>query len=172
LSFSNRPSSSDAANAAAPFAAIRCAIRAAAAIRCATSAAASVRALIAQPFEVVDHEVEALAVDHLHRVVDVLAVLADVEDRHDVGVVHPRGGLRLALKAHERFGIAGERRGEHLERHAAAERFLLRLVNHAHAAAADLAQDAVVADVHQPLAVEPDAVASEPLSSKTTGLRS
>jgi hypothetical protein len=37
--------------------------------------------------------------NQLHRVVKVVAVLTDVENRYDVGVVHPRGGLRLAMEA-------------------------------------------------------------------------
>ena len=105
------------------------------------------RALGPQALQVVDDQVEALAVDELHGVVEVLAVLADVEDRHDVGVMHPRRGLRLALKADLRRGVARARPGQHLEGDAPAQGLLLGLVDDAHAAAADLAQDAVVADL-------------------------
>ena len=55
-------------------------------------------------------QVEALAVDQLHGVVEVLAVLADVEDRHDVGVVQPRRRPRLALEADLRRAVAAARR--------------------------------------------------------------
>ena len=41
---------------------------------------------------------EALAVNQLHRAVQVVAVLANIEDRHDVGVVQPRRGLSLATE--------------------------------------------------------------------------
>src|SRR5262249_19132983 len=111
-------------------------------------------ALGAQPPQVVDDEVEALAVDQLHGVVQVVAVLADVEHRHDVCVVHPRRRLRLPLKADLGRPVARDRPRQHLEGAAAAQRLLFGLANDAHAAAADLAQDAVVADLLQAFAVD------------------
>ena len=41
--------------------------------------------------ERIDHEVEALALDELHRVVVQAIVLADVEHGHDMRVVQPGG---------------------------------------------------------------------------------
>ena len=84
--------------------------------------------------------------DELHGVVEVVAVLADVEDRHDVGVMHPRRGFCLTLKSDLRRGISRARSGQHLEGDAPAQGLLLGLVDDAHAAAADLAEDAVVAE--------------------------
>src|SRR5262249_25493987 len=49
--------------------------------------------------------------------------------------------------------VAGAGPGQHLEGDAPAQGLLLGLVNHAHAAAADLAQDAVVADLFQAFTV-------------------
>jgi hypothetical protein len=40
-----------------------------------------------QLLELADDRVQALAVDELHRVVADLAILADLEDRHDIGVM-------------------------------------------------------------------------------------
>jgi hypothetical protein len=111
-------------------------------------------ALGPQPLQVGDDQVEALAVDQLHGVVEVLAVLADVEDRHDVRVVHPRRCLGLALEADLCRVVARTGRGQHLESDAPAEGLLLGLVDDAHAAPADLAQDAVVAHLLQALAVD------------------
>ena len=72
-------------------------------------------------------------------------MFADAEDRHDVGVVQLRRRLRLALEATPRPGVLPELLGQDLEGDVPAERDLLRLVDDAHAAVADLADDAVVA---------------------------
>ena len=77
---------------------------------------------------------------------------AHAEDRHDVGVVQLGRGLRLPLEPPHLLGVQQRTGRKHLERHAAAQRLLLGLVHHTHTAAADLAEDAVIA---QPL--EPDA---------------
>jgi hypothetical protein len=70
-------------------------------------------------------------------------VLADAEDRHDVGVVQPAGGLGLAAEAVQ---PRLRRPQQHLQGDAPAERQLLGLVDDAHAAAADLAHQPVVAE--------------------------
>ena len=44
------------------------------------------------------HPVEAAAFDPLHGVITQPAHLADVEDRHDVGVVQPGGGAGFIEK--------------------------------------------------------------------------
>ena len=72
--------------------------------------------------------------------------LADAEDGDDVRVVQPRGGLRLAMEAGHALGVEERRRGQDLERDATAERFLLGLVDDAHPAASDLADDPVVGE--------------------------
>ena len=76
-------------------------------------------------------------------------VLAHAEDRDDVGVVQPRRGPRLPLEPQHLLRVGQRRIGEDLQGHAAAERLLLGLVDDAHAAAADLAEDAVVAQLLQ-----------------------
>ncbi len=75
----------------------------------------------------------------------VAIVSADAEDWHDVGMVQPGRSPRLALEPQDLLGIGEGRIGEDLERDAPAKRLLLGLVDHAHAAAADLAEDAVIA---------------------------
>ena len=77
-------------------------------------------------------------------------VAADAEDRDDVGVVQPRRRPRLALEAEDLLGVGERRVGEDLQCDASAERLLLGLVDDAHAAPADLAEDAVVAQPLQP----------------------
>ena len=54
--------------------------------------------------------------------------------------------LRLALEAGETLGIGGQRRGEKLDRHVAAERRVGGLPHFAHAPDADLRAEAVVQD--------------------------
>ena len=98
-----------------------------------------------QARQLVDDQLEPLALDELHGVEDDLAVLAHLEDRHDIGVVQPRRGPRLAAEPLQRLAVLGHDAGQDLERDPAAERDLLGLVDHAHAAAADLADDPVVA---------------------------
>ena len=45
--------------------------------------------------EMADHAIQPAPLDPLHGVVAQAADLADVEDRHDVGVVQPGGGAGL-----------------------------------------------------------------------------
>ena len=90
--------------------------------------------------------------DELHHVVMDAVLLADAEDGHDVGVVQPGGRLRLAKKPLQARGRGHPGRRQDLQRHVPAERLLLRLVDDAHAAAADLPQDAEIA---QPLQRRP-----------------
>ena len=89
---------------------------------------------------------ERLAIDELHGVEMDAAFAADGEDGHDVAVVQAGRRPRLVLEALQppRVHRRGER--QHLQRHAPAQRQLLRLVDHAHAAPADLADDAEVAE--------------------------
>ena len=66
---------------------------------------------------------------------------ADGEDRHDIGVVQPGDGLGLALEPLHRLLVGHDAEPQDLQGHAAAERGLLGLVDDAHAAAAELADD-------------------------------
>ena len=94
-----------------------------------------------------DRLLQRLAVDVLHRVVVDALLLPDGEHRHDVRMVQLGRRLRFVAEAGDLPLI--EHRGERqdLERHAPVERLLVRLVDDAHAAAADLAHDPVVADL-------------------------
>ncbi len=103
----------------------------------------------AEAADVGQHLVEPLALDELHGVVVDAVALADAEDRHDVGVVQPPGRLGLAAEAGQVRRVQQRRGRQHLEGDVPAERFLLRLVNDAHAAPAHLTQDAIVAQALQ-----------------------
>ena len=71
-------------------------------------------------------------------------VLADFVDRADVRMVERGGGARFAAEPLHRGVVLREVFGEELERDAAAEAGVFRLVDDTHASAAELAQDAVV----------------------------
>ena len=71
-------------------------------------------------------------------------VFADVVDRADVGVVEGRSGARLALEPLQGLMILCQFLGQELERHEAAELGVLGLVDHAHAPATQLLQNAIV----------------------------
>ena len=95
---------------------------------------------------------QALALDQAHREVRPRLMLADLVDRHDPGMVELGGGLGLGAEPANLLS-AGELAGEdHLQRDQPAERRLPRPIHHAHAAARDLGEDLVVADVTDPLA--------------------
>ena len=104
---------------------------------------------VAEPPQLGDDQVQALALDELHGIEADIAVLADLEDRHDVGVVQPGRGAGLAAEPLLDQPVAGHLPRQDLQRHPAAQRDLLGLVDHAHAAPADLAEDPVVADLPQ-----------------------
>jgi hypothetical protein len=88
----------------------------------------------------------AAAFDELHGVIVDAALATDCVDRNDVGVLEGRGGASFVLEAGKLALVehGGER--ENLEGDTAAERELLGFVDHAHAAAADLAEDTEVAE--------------------------
>ncbi len=91
-----------------------------------------------------DAVLERLAFQELHGDEALALVFADFIDGADVGMVERRGGARLALEARQRLLVAGDIFGQELERHHAAELGVLGLVDHAHAPAAQLAQNAIV----------------------------
>ena len=72
-------------------------------------------------------------------------MLADAEDRHDVRVVELGDRLRLALEPPEPLRVEVDV-VDHLDGDVAAERLLHRLVDDAHPAAAQLAEDAELAE--------------------------
>ena len=70
-------------------------------------------------------------------------LLVGVVQRHDVGVVHARGGLRLAEKELHGAGMVPQALGHALQRDGPAKATVPRLVDEAHAAAADFFEDLV-----------------------------
>jgi hypothetical protein len=96
--------------------------------------------------ELGDHLGERAPVHELHRVVVDAALRADAVDRDDVRVVEQRRRLRLVPEALELAVVEDRGERQDLQRHAPAERDLLRLVDDPHAAAADLAEQPEVAE--------------------------
>jgi hypothetical protein len=108
----------------------------------------------AQTADVAQDPVETFAVDKLHGVIKHAVTFAHAKHRDDVRVVQPRRGLGLATEPLEVNGIAEAGRRKHLERHMPAEGELLGLIDDAHAAAADFAENAIITDPLRPLPVE------------------
>ena len=73
-------------------------------------------------------------------------LLADVVDGADVGMVQGGGGLGFAPEAVQGLRVLGDIVGQEFERDEATERGVFGLVDHTHAAAAQLLDDAVVRD--------------------------
>src|SRR5262249_47661398 len=71
---------------------------------------------------------------------------ADVVHRHDVGVMQLRSRVRFIAKALQLSRIHRSGKRQDLQRHLPAERDLLRLVDDAHAAATDFAEDTEVTE--------------------------
>ncbi len=103
-----------------------------------------------QPSQLVDDLVEPLALDQLHDVERELALTPDLEDRHDVGVVHPCRRLGLAAEPLQGPAVAHYAFGQDFQGHTAAQADLLGLVDGPHAAPAELAEDPVVAQSTEP----------------------
>ena len=90
------------------------------------------------------HLSERLSFEELHDDEVLPLMLLDGEDRADARMVQRRGGTRFALEALERRSVLGELRGQELQRDAAAEARVLRLVHDAHPAASEAAHDRVM----------------------------
>ncbi len=80
-----------------------------------------------------------------HRVITDPIVHAVVEDAHDVGMVQPRRRARLGAEPPLVLLAIAELRVHDLECNRVAQRLTHGLVNHAHSACAQVADDAVVA---------------------------
>ncbi len=93
-----------------------------------------------------DAMLQRLAVEQLHHEEPLAVVLADVEERADVGVVQRRGDACLALEAFDRLRIARQLRREEFDGNLPAEPRVLGAIDHSHAAAAEFFDDAVVRD--------------------------
>ncbi len=89
---------------------------------------------------------QRLALDDLHRQEVRGPGKLDRVDGDDVGVVEGGDGLRLALEALAAFVIHAERRRQHLERDLTVQLLVLGGIDLAHAAAAELPYDAVMAE--------------------------
>ena len=88
--------------------------------------------------------------------------LADVVDVDDVRVPQPGGGLRFGLKAADQLGRSQMAGQDHLDGHRAVEPLLPGLVDHAHAAAADLADQLVRPEIARQFAPRCGAVSESP----------
>src|SRR5262249_43508020 len=97
--------------------------------------------------QLVDDQVEPLALDELHGVVDGVAVLTDLENGDNVGVVQAGRRAGLAAEPFDLRAVLERAPREDFEGDAATERDLLGLVHDAHATPTDLADDAVIADL-------------------------
>ena len=95
--------------------------------------------------------------DVLHRVMVDALMLAHPVDRHDIAVVqsHRRAGLEAKALDLNRVDAAMKR--EDLQGNAPAERFLDGLVDHAHAAVADLAEEPILTQAARREVAEPGA---------------
>ncbi len=74
------------------------------------------------------------------------SLLVNFVDRADVGMVQRGSGLRFALEAGEGLRVFGNVVGQELQGDEAVQLHVLSLVDHTHAAAAELLDDAVVRD--------------------------
>jgi hypothetical protein len=90
--------------------------------------------------------IERQALDELHRQPVHALGRADVVDADDVRVMQAGQRQCLAAQACQRCRVVAHVGAQHLERDAAVERELARLVDDPHAAAPDLAQDLEVAE--------------------------
>jgi hypothetical protein len=89
---------------------------------------------------------EVDAIDELHHEVGVpLGAVPEVDDLDDVRVPDGGGGLRLAVEAGERLGVAGEVGAQDLHRHGASDGQVTGAVDDAHAPAGDHGLDGVAA---------------------------
>jgi len=89
---------------------------------------------------------EGPPVDVGHREEDEVADLVDRVDRYDVGVRELGGRARLTEKALPESRLGRELGGQKLQRHGPVERDLVRQVDDAHPAAADLPLEGVSSD--------------------------
>ena len=97
---------------------------------------------------VLDDVAQRVALDVLHHQVGHPAVLALVQDAHDVRVREPGGGLRLAAQPVEELRVAGQVGVQHLQCHIPLQPAVGGQVDGGHAAAGEPGLDQVPA-IHQ-----------------------
>src|ERR1700734_2041922 len=93
-----------------------------------------------------DWMLQSQAVQKLHDDERLTCVLSDFMNGADVGMIQCRSGLRFALEAGERLRGFGPFIGGKLQRDEATEGYVFGLVDHTHATATELLDDAVVRD--------------------------
>ena len=93
-----------------------------------------------------DPLVQGFALEQFHHDEVLAFVMIDLVDRADAGMVEGRGGPGLALKAFEHGRVLRHLRRQELDGDVPAELGVLRLVDDAHAATAELRGDLVVRD--------------------------
>ncbi len=87
---------------------------------------------------------ERLPFEQLHSYERLPLILVGVVDRTDVGVIEPRRSLGFAAEAFEGLVFLGQRLRQKLERDEAVQLGVLGFVDHTHAAATQLFENAVV----------------------------
>src|SRR3954464_10020253 len=87
------------------------------------------------------------AVDVAHGQVELTVELAGRIHRDHVGVIDGRGQLCLALEALAEARVGGAVVGDQLDRHRAVQALVGRQIDDAHAATADQALDAPIAEI-------------------------
>ena len=96
-----------------------------------------------QPTALVDHAPERCSLDELHDDVGGAGVVAGVVCRHDPGVRELRGGDGFVTEADAQGFVDGELRQQKLDRDAARQQRVLGDPHRGHAAARELAVEAV-----------------------------
>ena len=84
------------------------------------------------------------ALHQFHRDERDALVLVDVVNRADIRMVQRRGSARLALKSLERSRVGRHAQRHKFQRHLPPQLRILSAIHHAHPAAADLFDDAVM----------------------------
>src|SRR5579871_2072661 len=87
---------------------------------------------------------EGFPIEQLHHQKWMALRLTDVENRANIGMIDRRSSACLSLKTAERLRVSSHFRRQKLESHEAVQADVLGLVNHAHSAAAQLLDDAVM----------------------------
>ena len=91
-----------------------------------------------------DPVLQALSFDIRHGDKGLSVGLVDLEDGADIGMIQSRGGPGLAYKTLLGLRIAGQLRRQKLQGDGSAQADILGLIDHSHAALADLFQDLVM----------------------------
>ena len=94
---------------------------------------------------------QAAPFDQLHAEVMLTLVFADFVDRHDVRMIEVGRRLGLLAEPAHVVGRSELAAQDHLQRHRAFQALLASFVDHAHAAAGNLAEQFVVAEITDPV---------------------